>query len=122
MKVVVLTPATKTKVTVIAKDNARYDELATFRAVRILKSLCCFKRLDTNAEKLRNHFAQFIDNDDRLRVSEVSDWRHGERTVRRTSWHNRHAPYHRIAVMPASNRSATRSVFVLRWQSSCARS
>jgi len=51
-----------------------YDEIANFGAVRILESLCCFKRINTNSENLRNHFAQFIDKDDGLIIAEVTDW------------------------------------------------
>ena len=51
-----------------------YDALKDFNAVRILKSLWCFKRINTNSEQLRNHFKQLIDSDDGLCVSEVSEW------------------------------------------------
>ncbi|MFA6052336.1 MAG: hypothetical protein WC762_07075 [Methylobacter sp.] len=51
-----------------------YDELANFGAVRILKSLWCFKRLNTTSKDLRDHFKQFIDKDDGLIVAEVNDW------------------------------------------------
>jgi len=51
-----------------------YDELKSFNAVRILKSSWCFKRHNTNAAGLRDHFKNFIDSDDGLVVSEVSDW------------------------------------------------
>ena len=50
------------------------DELVNFGAVRILKSLWCFKRVNTTSEKLRNHFMQFVDKDDGLIVAEVNDW------------------------------------------------
>jgi hypothetical protein len=51
-----------------------YDELKIFDAVRILKSLWCFKRVSTTAEGLRDYFKQFIDSDDGLMVAQVSDW------------------------------------------------
>lgn len=51
-----------------------YDELARFGAVRILESMWCFKRIDTNSEKLCNYFRQFIDADDGISVSEVVNW------------------------------------------------
>lgn len=51
-----------------------YNELASFKAVRILESLWCFKRFETSAAGLRNHFRTLIDNDDGLIISEVSDW------------------------------------------------
>jgi hypothetical protein len=51
-----------------------YDELERFNAVRVLESLWCFNRVNTNAGGLRDHFTQFIDSDDGLTVSEVVDW------------------------------------------------
>jgi hypothetical protein len=54
--------------------QALYDELARFKAIRVLESLWCFNRFETNAGGLRDHFRQFIDSDDGIIVSEVSDW------------------------------------------------
>ena len=51
-----------------------YDELKSFDAVRILKSLWCFKRINITSVGLRDHFKQFIDSDDGLIVAEVNDW------------------------------------------------
>lgn len=51
-----------------------YDELNRFQAVRILESLWCFHRSQTTVTGLRDHFAQFIDQDDGLIVSEVTNW------------------------------------------------
>jgi hypothetical protein len=51
-----------------------YDELEKFSAVRILQSLWCFNRVNTNCENLRNHFSEFIDSDDGIIVSEVTNW------------------------------------------------
>lgn len=51
-----------------------YDELKKFDAVRILESQWCFKRINTSAKGLRDHFSQFIDSDDGLCVSEVNGW------------------------------------------------
>lgn len=51
-----------------------YDELEKLKAVRILESLWCFNRLNTSAKELRDYFTNFIDGDDGLCVSEVSDW------------------------------------------------
>lgn len=51
-----------------------YDVLATFGAVRILESLWCFNRENTNAAGLRDYFMTLIDNDDGLIVSRVSEW------------------------------------------------
>ncbi|EHH0850069.1 hypothetical protein [Vibrio vulnificus] len=54
--------------------DALYKELDNFNAVRILDSTWCFKRINTNAEGLRNYFKKFIDSDDGLIVSEVNSW------------------------------------------------
>ena len=51
-----------------------YDELNNFKALRILESLWCFKKINTSATDLRDHFKKFIDSDDGLCVSEVDDW------------------------------------------------
>ena len=51
-----------------------YDELETFKAIRILESLWCFKRSNTTAGRIRDHFRSFIDGDDGLAVIESSDW------------------------------------------------
>lgn len=51
-----------------------YNELDDFNAVRILESQWCFNRVKTSAKGLREHFKQFVDNDDGLIISEVSDW------------------------------------------------
>lgn len=51
-----------------------YDELEKFHAVRILESEWCFKRFNIDAKGLRDYFKQFIDEDDGLCVSEVTDW------------------------------------------------
>lgn len=58
--------------------QALYDELAHFGAVRILESLWCFNRVNTTTANLRDHFRRFIDSDDGIILSEVSNWaRHG---------------------------------------------
>ncbi|HCF9254933.1 TPA: hypothetical protein NI610_005934 [Pseudomonas aeruginosa] len=54
--------------------DALYTELAAFNAVRILKSLWCFNRVNTSASGLRDHFRKFIDSDDGIIISEVTDW------------------------------------------------
>lgn len=54
--------------------QALYDELARFKAVRMLESSWCFNRVNTSAAGLRDHFKQFIDADDGLWVAEVTDW------------------------------------------------
>lgn len=51
-----------------------YAELQRFGAVRILKSLWCFKYQTASSITLRDHFRQFIDSDDGLIVAEVSSW------------------------------------------------
>lgn len=51
-----------------------YDELEKFDAVRMLASSWCFNRINTTAAGLRDHFQQFIDDDDGLFVSEVNSW------------------------------------------------
>ena len=51
-----------------------YDELERFNAVRMLESSWCFNRINTTAANLRDHFKQFIDGDDGLVVSEVTNW------------------------------------------------
>ncbi len=51
-----------------------YDELGSFNGVRILESTWCFNRVNTTAKGLRDHFGQYIDSDDGLIVSEVTNW------------------------------------------------
>lgn len=51
-----------------------YGELEKFHAVRIVDSTWCFKRINTNAKSLRDYFKGFVDSDDALIVSEVTDW------------------------------------------------
>lgn len=51
-----------------------YDELKSFNAVRILESMWCFNRINTSAAKLRDYFKKFIDADDGIVISEVTDW------------------------------------------------
>ena len=41
-----------------------HDELATFRAKRVLESQWFFNRVSTTAEDLRDHFLRFIDAND----------------------------------------------------------
>lgn len=51
-----------------------YDELNSFKAVQVLESTWCFKRVNTSAKNLREYFKKFIDRDDGLLVSESKDW------------------------------------------------
>lgn len=58
-----------------AKNYQRlYDKLEEFKSVRILESTWCFNRVNISSTGLRDYFKQFIDSDDGLIVSEVSDW------------------------------------------------
>ncbi|WP_448724291.1 hypothetical protein [Pseudomonas farris] len=59
-----------------------YDELARFKAVRILESMWCFNRSGIKSAGLRDHFKGFIDGDDGLMISEITDWasRHAQGT------------------------------------------
>ena len=50
-----------------------YDELKRFGAIPMLESWWCF-RSNSTAVAIRDHFAQFIDTDDGLSVSQVADW------------------------------------------------
>lgn len=45
-----------------------------FNAVRVLESTWCFRRLNTSASGLRDHFKKFVDADDGVMISEVSSW------------------------------------------------
>lgn len=51
-----------------------YAELDSFKAVRIVDSTWCFKRVNTNSQSLRDYFKAFIDKDDSIIISEVTDW------------------------------------------------
>lgn len=51
-----------------------YDELKNFNAVQVLESVYSFARVGTTAALLRDHFANFIDNDDGLIVIKASAW------------------------------------------------
>lgn len=50
------------------------NKLEEFNAVRILESCWCFNRINTTAKDLRDYFKQFVDGDDGLIVSQVTDW------------------------------------------------
>jgi hypothetical protein len=58
------------------KDYKRLiNELKKLGALRMLESNWCLSRSGAGESKnLRDHFKKFIDNDDRLVVSEVTDW------------------------------------------------
>jgi len=51
------------------------DELKRYGALRMLESYWCFEWKDSGkATAFRDHFVKFIDSDDSLVVSEVTDW------------------------------------------------
>lgn len=50
-----------------------YDELAKFKAIRVLESNWCFKHISANAAQLRDHFSKFIDGDDGLFISQIAE-------------------------------------------------
>lgn len=54
--------------------NVLYKELHSFNAVQILDSTWCFNRLNTSTKDLRDYFTKFIDSDDSLIISKVTDW------------------------------------------------
>lgn len=51
-----------------------YKELESFKAIRVLESMWCFKRLNTSASQLRDYFKDFIDSDDGLIIEETNSW------------------------------------------------
>jgi len=51
-----------------------YDELNSFKAVSVLESLWCFKRVNTSAKELSIYFRTFVDSDDGLIVTECTNW------------------------------------------------
>jgi hypothetical protein len=52
-----------------------FDELKRHGARRMIESNWCLKRANSaEALALRDHFIKFIDPDDRIVVSEVTDW------------------------------------------------
>ncbi|WP_092226089.1 CRISPR-associated endonuclease Cas2 [Desulforhopalus singaporensis] len=58
-----------------SKDYQKlYSILENFNAVRILESTWCFNRVNTSAKGLRDYFKKFIDEDDGLIISEVTNW------------------------------------------------
>jgi hypothetical protein len=57
-----------------SRDYQRmYDELAKYKAVRVLESLWCFNSTSA-ASALRDHFKGFIDSDDGLVVIQATNW------------------------------------------------
>ena len=50
------------------------EELESLGAVRVLNSYWCLNRESITAEVLRDHLRKFIDSDDALMVTEVTDW------------------------------------------------
>lgn len=57
------------------KDYKRlYSELERLGAKRVLESVWCLKHSSTTAVKLRDHFTDFVDSDDRLLVIQSATW------------------------------------------------
>ena len=54
--------------------DALYDELDKFKAKRVLESQWVFKHENINPKNLRDHFASFIGDDDRILITTVEDW------------------------------------------------
>lgn len=51
-----------------------YAELEKYGAKRVLESVWCLKYYTNNTQQLRDHFINFIDNDDRILVIESVNW------------------------------------------------
>lgn len=51
-----------------------YDALNALTSVRVLESLWAFNHGNISCSQVRDHSKQFIDSDDRLVVSQVTDW------------------------------------------------
>ncbi len=51
-----------------------YDELNRLKAIQVLESCWCLRIEDSSAVKIRDHFRKFIDANDGIMVSEISDW------------------------------------------------
>lgn len=51
-----------------------YDELEKFKAKRVLESVWGFRYESGKSGDLRDHFAKFIDKDDRLLVIQSNGW------------------------------------------------
>lgn len=50
------------------------EKLKSLGAVQVLESTYCFERDNTTVEKICNYFCQFIDGDDGMSVTKVTDW------------------------------------------------
>ena len=50
-----------------------YKELRKVSAHRVLRSQWVFRRTNTSASKLRDHFRRFLDADDRLLITSLED-------------------------------------------------
>ena len=51
-----------------------YEALQSLGAIQVLESTYCFEYDNTSAAAIRDHLKQFIDADDGLAVTQVSDW------------------------------------------------
>lgn len=51
-----------------------YDELHRLKAIQVLESCWCLRIEGSSAVVIRDHFNKFIDANDGIMVSEISDW------------------------------------------------
>ena len=51
-----------------------YDELNRLKAIQVLESCWCLKIDGSSTVEIRDHFKKFIDANDGIMVSEISDW------------------------------------------------
>ena len=51
-----------------------YDELNRLKAIQVLESCWCLRIKGSSAVEIRDHFKKFIDINDGIMVSEISDW------------------------------------------------
>lgn len=51
-----------------------YEKLESLGAVQVLESTYCLERDNTTVKKIRNYLCRFIDDDDGVCVTEVTDW------------------------------------------------
>ena len=51
-----------------------YDELNRLKAIQVLESCWCLRIEGSSAEEIRDHIMKFIDANDGIMVSEISNW------------------------------------------------
>nr|BDD43703.1 hypothetical protein 11 [bacterium] len=51
-----------------------YDQLAAFAATRVLESVWCFQRTNTDCANLTNFFRKLLDADDGLLLIDAKQW------------------------------------------------